>query len=170
MLIWLTGLSGSGKSTLARQVFETLAAAGCRVELLDADEVRAQLSSGLGFSKSDREENVRRLGYVGGLLRAHGVIVLVAAMSPYRAGRDEIRKTAPSAFVEVFVDAPLAICEERDPIGLYRRFRAGEVHNLSGLDAPYEPPLNPEVHCHTAQQTIEESVADILKTVRPFLA
>lgn len=164
LTVWFTGLSGAGKSTLAREVCRELAARGLRTELLDADDVRKHLSRGLGFSPEDRNENVRRLGYVAQLLTRHGVITLVAAMSPDRSVRDEIRQQTGS-FVEVFVDAPVEICERRDPIGLYRRFRSGEIYNVSGLDDPYEPPLRPEVHCLAALESVEESVAKVSSTV-----
>ena len=164
LMVWFTGLSGAGKSTLARGVCREVAARGFPTELLDADEVRKHLSRGLGFRPEDRMENVRRLGYVAGLLTRHGVVTLVAAMSPDRSVRDEIRQQTGS-FVEVFVDVPVEICERRDPVGLYRRFRSGEIHNVSGLDDPYEPPLQPEVHCLTAFETVEESVAKVSRVV-----
>ena len=171
MVLWFTGLSGAGKSTLARGVLEALDAmeGALRTELLDADQVRIHLSRGLGFSREDREENVRRLGYVASLLSGHGVIVLVAAMSPFRAGREEARKRA-GAFVEVFVDAPLPVCEQRDPVGLYRRFRAGDICNVSGLDAPYEAPDAPEVHCMTSQEDLATCVERVMQAVRKQLA
>lgn len=170
MVLWFTGLSGSGKSTLARAVLQTLQTRHpeLRTELLDADQVRARLSRGLGFSREDREENVRRLGFVASLLSRHGVIVLAASMSPYREGREEVRREAGS-FLEVFVDAPLPVCEARDPVGLYRRFRAGEIRDISGLDAPYEAPLAPEVHCRTAEESLESCTARVLSAVEDRL-
>ena len=171
MILWFTGLSGAGKSTLARGVFAALQRLDgtLALELLDADQVRPHLSRGLGFSREDREENVRRLGYVASLLSRHGVIVLVAAMSPYRAGRDEARRRVPT-FVEVFVDAPLPVCEARDPVGLYRRFHAGEIREVSGLDEPYERPEAPEVHCLTAQDALSHCVAQVVHAVQSRLA
>lgn len=170
MIVWFTGLSGAGKSTLARGVHDALRALhpSLPLELLDSDKVRVHLARGLGFSREDREENIRRLGYVSTLLSRHGVIVLAAAISPYRAGRDEIRQSG--SFLEVFADAPLAVCQERDPVGLYRRFNAGEIQNLSGLDAPYEPPLQPEVHCRTATESLEVSVARVVDAIQLRLA
>ena len=168
-VVWLTGLSGSGKSTIAAAVLGRLESAGVAVQLLDADEVRAHLSAGLGFDRAGREENVRRLAYVAGLLSRHDVLVIVAAMSPYREGRARARE-ALGAFVEVFVDAPLAVCEKRDPVGLYRRFRAGQVRSVSGLDEPYEAPFAAEVHCRTEVETLEECVGKVmaaLAAVRP---
>ena len=171
-MVWFTGLSGSGKSTLASRVHAELLMRGVAVELLDADQVRPHLSSGLGFTRAGREENVRRLGYVAGLLQRHGVLVLVAAMSPYRAGRETIRQQLAGEFLEVFVDAPVETCERRDPLGLYRRFRAGEIEHVSGLDEVYEAPGQPEVHCRTDRETIDESAGKILAAIlarRPAL-
>lgn len=165
LMVWFTGLSGAGKSTIARGVWRDVAARGFPAELLDADEVRKHLSRGLGFRPEDRMENVRRLGYVAGLLTRHRVVTLVAAMSPDRSVRDEIRQQQGGSFLEVFVDVPVEVCERRDPVGLYRRFRSGEIHNVSGLDDPYERPLTPEVHCLTACETIEESVAKVSRAV-----
>ena len=159
--VWFTGLSGSGKSTLATGVFAELERRGIPAELLDADRTRRHLAPDLGFSPADRAENVRRLGFVAGLLSRHGVVTLVAAISPFRDGRDRLRATLPE-WMEVFVDAPLALCERRDPLGLYRRFRAGEIAGISGLDAPYEPPLTPDVHCRTADESPEQSIARVL--------
>lgn len=160
-VVWLTGLSSSGKSTLGEGLcrhFETL---GRRVELLDGDIVRQRLCKGLGFSKEDRDENIRRIGFVAELLARNGVIVVVSAISPYRAVRDEIRGRIP-AFVEVYVNAPLAVCERRDVKGLYRQARAGLLHGFTGIDDPYEAPLQPEVECRTDAETPAESVQKIL--------
>ena len=165
-LVWFTGLSGSGKSTLAAAVLWRLQAEGACVELLDADQVRRQLSGGLGFTRADREENVRRIAFVAGLLTRHGVLTLVAAISPYRAGRREARESAAGGFLEVFVDAPLTVCEQRDPVGLYRRFRSGEVRHLSGLDEPYEAPEAPEVHCRTARESLEQCADRVMAGLR----
>ncbi len=164
LLVWFTGLSGSGKSTLAAALLEALKERGVQAELLDADRVRPYLSGGLGFSREGREENVRRLAFVAGLLTRHGVVTLVAAMSPYRAGREQVRGDA-ALFMEVFVDAPLAVCEARDPVGLYRRFRSGTVRNVSGLDEAYEAPERPEVHCRTGEESLEESLGKVLEAV-----
>jgi adenylyl-sulfate kinase len=164
MTVWLTGLSSAGKSTIAEAVCSQLRARGLPVELLDGDIVRQNLSHGLGFSKEDRDENIRRIGFVAELLSRHGVIVVVAAISPYRALRDEVRARI-AAFVEVWVNAPLAVVEERDRKGIYRRCRSGEIHSVTGLDDPYEPPLAPEVECHTDRETLEESSAKVLRAI-----
>ncbi|PZO33952.1 MAG: adenylyl-sulfate kinase [Leptolyngbya sp.] len=159
--IWLTGLSGSGKSTIASALEAKLRQRGCQLEVLDGDIVRTNLTKGLGFSKADRDENIRRIGFVSHLLTRNGVMVLVSAISPYREARDTVRDRIGD-FVEVFVDAPLAVCEDRDVKGLYKKARAGEIKQFTGIDDPYEAPLNPEVHCHTDHQSIEESVDQIL--------
>lgn len=161
LTIWLTGLSGAGKTTLNREVSERLVRRGLSIESLDADQVRQSLCRGLGFSKADRDENIRRIGYVAGLLTRHGVITLVSAISPYRAVRDEVR-SAIGDFVEIYVNAPIATCEQRDVKGLYRRARSGELIGFTGIDDPYEPPLHPEVECRTDRETVEESVEKIM--------
>jgi bifunctional enzyme CysN/CysC len=161
LTVWFTGLSASGKSTLCRAVYERLAARGCRLELLDGDTVRKHLSKGLGFSREDRDENIRRIGFVAGLLTRNGVIALAAAISPYRAVRDEVRASIGD-FVEVYVNAPLEVCEGRDPKGLYRKARAGQLPAFTGIDDPYEPPLKPEVECLTDRETLEECIAKVL--------
>jgi adenylylsulfate kinase len=166
--LWLTGLSSAGKSTLARHVSERLRDAGYKVESLDGDVVRQRLCKDLGFSKHDRDENIRRIGFVAELLSRHGVIVIVSAISPYRAVRDEMRGQLPN-FVEVYVNAPLEICEQRDIKGLYRRARAGEFQGMTGIDDPYEPPLAPDLECRTDLETIEQSVDKILAHIRKLL-
>jgi len=160
--VWFTGLSGAGKTTLAKAVYNELKQQGYKVELLDGDVVRQYLSKGLGFSKEDRDENIRRIGFVADLLTRNGVIALVAAISPYRATREEVRKKIGD-FVEVYVNAPLEVCEERDVKGLYKKARAGEIKNFTGIDDPYEPPLNPEVECRTDRESLEESVQKVLR-------
>lgn len=160
-VVWFTGLSGSGKTTLCRRLEAELRARGCRVEVLDGDEVRQHLCRDLGFSRQDRDENVRRLGFMARLLARHGVIVLVSAISPYRAARAEQRALIGD-FVEVYVRAPVEVCEARDVKGLYRRARAGEIPAFTGLSDPYEPPLAPEVECPTHQESVEESLARIM--------
>ena len=162
LTIWFTGLSSAGKTTLSKAVYERLWARGHQVELLDGDEVRRHLSKDLGFSKQDRDENIRRIAFVADLLTRNGVIVLVSAISPYRAAREEARSRIGS-FVEVFVNAPLAVCEQRDLKGLYKKARAGEIVGFTGIDDPYEPPAAPEVQCHTDLETEAESVAKILR-------
>jgi bifunctional enzyme CysN/CysC len=164
LTVWFTGLSASGKTTLCRAVYERLAARGCRLELLDGDTVRKHLSKGLGFSREDRNENIRRIGFVAGLLTRNGVIALAAAISPYRAVRDEVRASIGD-FVEVYVNAPLEVCESRDPKGLYRQARAGRLPAFTGIDDPYEPPLRPEVECRTDRETLEECTAKVLAAI-----
>jgi len=164
LTLWFTGLSAAGKSTLVRGVSERLLALGVRHEVLDADQVRKNLCPGLGFSKADRDENVRRISYVASLLTRNGVVVLVAAISPYRAARQDARERIGN-FLEVFVDAPLAVCEERDPIGLYRRLRSGEIQHIAGIDDPYEAPLQPEIHCQTDRESVAESTERIVSAI-----
>jgi len=160
--VWLTGLSGAGKSTVAQRVAEGLCELNFRVEVLDGDVVRTNLSKGLGFSKEDRDTNIRRIAFVCHLLSRNNVVAVAAAISPYRETRDEARRLIGD-FVEVFVDAPLEVCEARDPKGLYARARAGEIRNVSGIDSPYEPPLDPEVICRTAEETEEQSVGKVMQ-------
>jgi adenylyl-sulfate kinase len=160
-VLWLTGLSGAGKSTVAAKLAPTLAERGHRVELLDGDEVRTNLGQGLGFSRADRDTNIARIGYVAGKLARHGVAVLVAAISPYRQARDQVRASV-EVFVEVHVAAPLGICAERDPKGLYAKALAGEITHFTGISDPYEPPLAPEIVLHTEAQTVDDSVHQVL--------
>lgn len=162
--VWFTGLSGAGKTTITKAVEQELRSRGHGIEILDGDIVRENLTKGLGFSKEDRDENIRRIGFVSQLLTRHGVIVLVSAISPYRAVREEVRGKIGD-FVEVFVNAPLAVCEERDVKGLYKRARAGEIANFTGISDPYEAPANPEIECRTDLETLEESVAKVLSTL-----
>ncbi len=160
--IWMTGLSGAGKSTISEKLIKELEARGRAVEILDGDVVRTNLSKGLGFSKEDRDTNIRRIGFVCKLLTKHGVTVIAAAISPYRDVRDEIRKDIGN-FVEIFVDAPLDTLVSRDVKGLYKKAIAGEVKNFTGVSDPYEAPLNPEVHCRTDRESVDESVSKIIK-------
>lgn len=169
LTVWFTGLSGAGKTTLSRAIHAALVARGYRVEWLDGDIIRQNLTKDLGFSKEDRDENIRRIGFVAELLTRHGVVVLVSAISPYRTARDEVRKRI-GAFLEVYVHAPLAVCEARDVKGLYRRARAGEILHLTGVSDPYEPPLTPDLECCTDRESVEESVAKVLERIqRAFL-
>jgi adenylylsulfate kinase len=158
--IWFTGLSGAGKTTITKAIAEKLHSEGYPVEILDGDIVRQNLTKGLGYSKEDRDENIRRIGFVSHLLTRHGVLVLVSAISPYREIRDEVRARIGD-FVEVFVNAPLEVCEARDVKGLYQRARSGEIKAFTGIDDPYEAPLNPEVECRTDLEKLEESVAKV---------
>ncbi|MBD1829106.1 adenylyl-sulfate kinase [Microcoleus vaginatus GB1-A2] len=160
-ILWFTGLSGSGKTTLTKALEPELKARGCKVEILDGDVVRTNLSKGLGFSQEDRDTNIRRIGFVAHLLSRNGVVAMTAAISPYRAIRDEIRAMEPN-FVEVYVTAPLEVCEVRDVKGLYAKARAGEIKGFTGIDDPYEEPLNPEIICYTERETVEESVKKVL--------
>jgi adenylyl-sulfate kinase len=163
--VWFTGLSGAGKTTICNVVSTELMAQGFRVEVLDGDLIRNRLNSDLGFSQKDRDENVRRLGFVAELLVRHGVIVLVAAISPYRAAREELRKNIPN-FLEVYVNAPLAVCEQRDPKGLYRRARNGEITGFTGIDDPYEAPTAPDVECRTHEETATSSANKVIEAIR----
>jgi adenylylsulfate kinase len=163
--VWFTGLSGAGKTTISRAVEQELKSYGYRVEILDGDLVRQHLTKGLGFSKEDRDENIRRVGFVANLLTRNQVIVLVSAISPYREIREEVRQQIVN-FVEVYVNAPLAVCEKRDVKGLYKKARSGEIKNFTGIDDPYEPPLHPEVECRTDLETLEESVSKVLSKLR----
>lgn len=159
--IWFTGLSGSGKSTITRALEQKLRSRGLKLEVLDGDIVRTNLTKGLGFSKEDRDENIRRIGFVSHLLTRNGVIVLVSAISPYREVREEVRDRIDD-FIEVYVSAPVEVCEERDVKGLYKKARAGEIKGFTGIDDPYEPPVNPEVNCETHQETLDESVNKVI--------
>ena len=154
--IWLTGLPSSGKTTLARALEKRLLDSGHRVEVLDGDVVRTLLTKDLGYSRADRDENVRRIGFVASLLARNGVIVLVSVISPYRATRDEVRSVHEGRFVEVHVATPLEVCESRDLKGLYAKARAGQLINLTGIDDPYEPPIDPEVVLDTTGRSVEE--------------
>ena len=169
LTIWLTGLSSAGKSTIAQAVCEGLRARGHKVEWLDGDAVRQRLCRGLGFSKQDRDENIRRIGFVAELLTRHGVLTVVSAISPYRDVRGEVRSRIGD-FLEVYVNAPLDVCEHRDLKGIYRRARSGAMSHVTGLDDPYEPPLAPEVECRTDRETPAESAAKVLAAVDARLA
>jgi adenylylsulfate kinase len=159
--LWFTGLSGSGKSTVAAAVVDELRRRGHRVELLDGDEVRDNLSAGLGFSKADRDANIRRIGWVAGLLARNGVVAVTAAISPYRSVRDEVRANI-DRFVEVYVDTPIEVCEQRDVKGLYAKARAGEIPEFTGVSDPYEPPLSPEVRVVTHDRDSGASASQVV--------
>lgn len=163
--LWLTGLSGAGKSTLARMVADGLRAQGRRVEVLDGDEVRA-IGLGLGFSKEDRDKNVALIGYVARLLSRNGVVAIVAAISPFRSGRDGIRLAHDGRFIEAFVDCPLDALIGRDPKGLYAKALRGEIQGFSGVSDPYEEPRHPEIHLHTGHESSEVSGRRIVEYLR----
>ncbi len=159
--LWFTGLSGAGKSTLAHLAAEELRRRGHRVEVLDGDEVRTHLSKGLGFSKEDRDINIRRIGYVCKLLSRNGVVAISAAISPYREIRDEVRRQH-ERFFEVFVRCALEKLVERDVKGLYRKALAGEIRNFTGVSDPYEEPLDPELVIDSSRETVSDSFSRIL--------
>jgi adenylyl-sulfate kinase len=160
-VIWFTGLSGAGKTTIAHELEPILRERGCKVEQLDGDIVRTHLSKGLGFSKEDRDTNIRRIGFVAHLLSRNGVAVICSAISPYREIRDENR-TMIGDFVEVFVKCPIDVLAERDVKGLYKKALAGEIKNFTGVSDPYEEPLNAEVVVETDKETVDESAAKII--------
>jgi adenylylsulfate kinase len=166
-IVWFTGLSGAGKTTLATAVCDRLASRR-PVELLDGDELRMFVSAGLGFTRADRDTNVRRIGYIARLLAKHGVLVFVSAISPYAATRDEVRRASEAAhvaFIEVHVAAPLETVMARDVKGLYKRALAGEIPHFTGVSDPYEAPTNPEVEVHTDRESQSDCVERILATL-----
>ncbi|WP_423824151.1 adenylyl-sulfate kinase [Salinisphaera sp. SPP-AMP-43] len=164
LTIWFTGLSGSGKSTISVALEERLTNMGCRAYRLDGDNVRTGLNRDLSFTPEDRIENIRRIGEVAKLFRDAGIINLTAFISPYRRDREMARALShDNDFVEVFVDAPLDTCEQRDPKGLYKKARAGSIPNFTGISAPYEPPENPEVHLHTERDDVTSCVDQIVE-------
>ncbi|MGH9689422.1 MAG: adenylyl-sulfate kinase [Candidatus Acidiferrales bacterium] len=165
LTIWLTGLPSSGKTTLGKSIARQLLDEGEAVELLDGDVIRSMIGRDLGFSRPDREDNLRRISFVADLLARNRITVVVAAISPYSSLRGEIRDRL-SPFLEVFVNAPVEVCEQRDVKGLYRRYRNGEIKGLTGLDDVYEPPTSPEVECRTDTETVEESVGRIFEAIR----
>lgn len=165
MTLWFTGLSGAGKTTISRALEKELLEKGYKVEVLDGDVVRQNLTKGLGFSKADRDENIRRIGFVAHILSRNGVIVIVSAISPYRKIREEVRQRIGD-FIEVYVNAPLEVCEQRDVKGLYKKARAGEIKGFTGIDDPYDPPLNPEVECRTDLESLPESVAKVMAKLK----
>lgn len=166
-VIWFTGLSGAGKTTLARALEVLLYEAGYPVEHLDGDVVREHLSKGLGFSREDRDTNIRRIGYVANLLAKHGVLVLVSAISPYRSTREAVLAEAPRK-LEVYVDAPLEVLIQRDVKGLYARALRGEIAHFTGISDPYEPPLNPDLHLRTDQMSLQECLDRLLAALAPL--
>ena len=162
--IWFTGLPSSGKSTIARVVFQQLLDRGVATELLDGHEVRESLSRGLSFSPEDREEHIRRMGYVAKLLSRNGVLVICCAVSPYRATRDEVRRNTTN-FIEVFVDCPVEVAQQRDADGMYARARRGEILDFTGVNAPYERPQSPEVHIFSDRESVEEAAWKVIRTL-----
>ena len=165
-IVWFTGLSGAGKSTLSEALAPRLRALGKKVEVLDGDLVRTHLSKGLGFSREDRDTNVQRIGFVAHMLARNGVFVLTAAISPYRHTRGWVREIAGGSFVEVYVNAPIETCIERDVKGLYKKALAGEIPSFTGVSDPYEPPLAPEVEIRTDRLEIEQGIELVLETLR----
>lgn len=172
--MWFTGLSGSGKSTIASALEAELLRRGRMAYRLDGDNIRHGLNANLGFSAEDRHENIRRIGEVARLFADAGVIALVSFISPYRADRDNVRRMHERAgaegegtlpFLEVYVDTPLSLCEQRDPKGLYRRARAGEIKGFTGIDDPYEPPFHPELDLRTAEMSVEACVQACLRAL-----
>ncbi len=160
--VWFTGLPCSGKSTLAQMLKDELVKRGFKVEVLDGDVVRQHISRGLGYSKEDRDENIRRIYHVAYLLQRNGIVVITAAISPYREIRQEARELLKD-FVEVYVKCPVEVCMKRDVKGMYKKALKGEIKNFTGIDDPYEEPLNPEVVCETDKETPEESLQKILR-------
>jgi adenylylsulfate kinase len=160
--LWFTGLSGSGKTTITNLLVEELRSRGSKLEVLDGDIVRENLSKGLGFSKEDRDTNIRRIAFVANLLSRNGVPVITAAISPYREIRDEARQMMDGRFIETYIKASVEACEERDVKGLYAKARAGEIKEFTGVSDPYEPPANPEIVCETERETPEESARKII--------
>jgi adenylyl-sulfate kinase len=163
--LWLTGLSGAGKSTIAKLVADRLRKCGSRVELLDGDVIRTQICNGLSFSRADRDENIRRIGVLCEMLSRHDVIVIVAAISPYRAARNQLRLML-HPFIEVYVDCPLDVLIARDTKGLYRKAIAGEIVNFTGISDPYEAPLCPDVIVRTAYEAPQESACRVLSVLK----
>ena len=162
--VWLTGLSGSGKSTIAVDLEKRLCERGVRAYILDGDNIRHGLNKNLGFSPEDRTENIRRIGEVAKLFTDAGTVTITAFISPYRADRDQVRALMKGGdFIEVHVDCPVEVCEQRDVKGLYKKARAGEIKEFTGISAPYEAPNSPELTIKTSQQSVEESAMQILR-------
>ena len=166
LTLWFTGLSGAGKSTLSTIVAGELRQNCYNVEILDGDVVRTHLSKGLGFSKEDRDTNIRRIGWVCHVLSRNGVVAIAAAISPYREIRDEVRRMHSGNFFEVFVECPIAVLAARDVKGLYKKALAGEIQNFTGISDPYEAPLSPEITVHSDRETPAESAARIMAELR----
>jgi adenylylsulfate kinase len=170
-LIWFTGLSGSGKSTLAVQLEAQLFAQGFKTYLLDGDNIRTGLNRDLTFTEEGRVENIRRIGEVSKLFLDAGVVVLSAFISPFNADREQVKKiVGKENYIEVFVNAPLEVCEQRDVKGLYKKARAGEVKNFTGIDSPYEAPVNPDITINTHESSVEDSLINLLAVVKPKIS
>lgn len=162
--VWLTGFSGSGKTTISGQLHKKLLEKSIPCEVLDGDVIRQNLSKGLTYSKEDRCENILRIGFVAEILTRNGVCVIVSAISPYRCARDSVREKI-NHFVEVYIKCSIQECARRDIKGLYKKVRNGEIKNFTGIDDPYEEPVNPEIICDTETETVEESVKNVLSTL-----
>ena len=162
--IWFTGLSGSGKTTVSQRVAEMLDERGVQSEILDGDIIRENLSKGLGFSKEDRDTNIKRIAFVCKLLTRQGAACIAAAISPYRETREYARNEIKN-FVEVYVNSPIDVCIERDVKGLYKKAIAGDIKNFTGISDPYEPPVNPEAVCYTDRETVDESAAKVVRVL-----
>lgn len=170
LVLWFTGLSGSGKSTLADRTEQELYNLGFKTYLLDGDNIRHGLNSNLDFSEAGRQENIRRIGEVSKLFLDAGIIVLTAFISPYRSDRDKVRKLLPpGGFLEIFVDCPLEVCEERDVKGLYAKARAGQIPDFTGIHSPYEPPAQAELVVETHRKNIDQCTREIIDTVLPLI-
>ena len=166
--LWFTGLSGAGKTTISEIVEKDLRRRFGRVEVLDGDIVRTNLSKGLGFSREDRDTNILRIGFVAELLTRNGVGVIVSAISPFKEARDQVKRNIGEDFLEVYVDAPIEVCAERDVKGLYKKAFAGEILQFTGVSDPYEPPAAPELHIKTDEETPEESARRVLLRLEAF--
>ncbi len=169
LTVWFTGLSGAGKTTICQHVQMELATRDLEVEVLDGDIIRLHLCKDLGFSEADRKENIRRIAQAAQTHTRQGKIVLVAAISPYRSSRDEAR-SAVGNFIEVYVNSPLSVCEQRDPKGLYQKARAGIIRGFTGIDDPYEAPLAPDVECLTDIESPEESSSKVMAAILQFFS
>lgn len=166
-VVWMTGLPASGKTTLANMFKDRLKELGLKVEVLDGDEIRKGLSSDLGLSREDREEHARRVSFVAKLLARNGIITVVALISPYRSSRESAKQIiGPDRFVEVYVKAPLSVCEQRDPKGLYAKARSGEIKDMTGIHDPYEEPLRPDIVVDTSNSSPEKSLEELIEGLR----
>jgi adenylylsulfate kinase len=164
--LWFTGLPSSGKSTIANEVAYLLHQRGCLTVVLDGDNIRHGLNKNLGFSPEDREENIRRIGEVAHLFAETGIIALTAFISPYRADREKARALAQEGdFIEIYVDTPLEVCEARDPKGLFKKAREGKIPEFTGISAPYEPPLEPEIHLKAGELDVRECAAEVIASL-----